>query len=440
MAAADGASQAGGGATIGAAEFAALMAPLGPFGPAPRLAAGVSGGPHSLALALLADAWARAQGGRLLALIADHGLRPDSATEADRVAARLRARGIEARILRLGLSPGSALHDRARAARLTALLAACGEAGTPWLLLGHHRDDQAETLLVRALAGSGPDGLAAMPVLRAAPEALILRPLLGLPPARLEAVVAAAGLAPERDASNADPRFLRARLRAALGADPAGHAALAEAAAAFGRRRAMRESAIARRLATGAALLPLGHARIDPARLRTDAVGLAGFALLLRLIGGGAYPPEPAAAAALLARGRGTLAGCWLRPGGRGTLLLLREPGAVAAPLAAVRGAHWDGRFRLTGPGAAGYMLGALGTAALPGGPRLPEALRRGLPAVRDAEGALAVVPGLDYPSPSACAPFSLAFTPAGGAALGWAGGEGEATGHPFKPGRSVPI
>jgi tRNA(Ile)-lysidine synthase len=439
MAAADRASQAEGGA-IDAAEFAALMAPLGPFGPAPHIAAGVSGGPHSLALALLADAWARAQGGRLLALIADHGLRPDSGAEADRVAARLQARGIEARILRLGLSTGSGLHERARAARLAALLAACGEAGTPWLLLGHHRDDQAETLLARALAGSGPDGLAAMPVLRAAPEALILRPLLGQPPARLEAVAVAAGLTPERDASNADPRFLRARLRRALGEDPVGHAALAEAAAAFGRRRVVREGVIATRLAAGAALSPLGHARIDPAALGADAVGLVGFALLLRLVGGGAYPPEPAAAAALLARGRGTLAGCWLRPGARGALLLLREPGAVAPPLAAARGAHWDGRFRLTGPGAAGYRLGALGAAALPNGPRLPDALRRGLPAIRDAEGALAAVPGLDYPSRSACAPFSLAFTPAGGAALGWAGGEGEATGHPFKPGRSVPI
>ncbi|MBR0643525.1 hypothetical protein GXW73_11810, partial [Roseomonas hellenica] len=139
--------------------------------------------------------------------------------------------------------------------------------------------------------------------------------------------------------------------------------------------------------------------------------------------------------------GRGTLAGCWLRPGARGALLLLREPDAVAPPLAATSGAHWDGRFRLIGPGAAGgYMLGGLGTEAPPGVQRLPAALRRGLPAIRDAEGALAAVPGLDYPSRSACAPFTLAFTPAGGVALGWAGGEGEATGHPFKPGRSVPI
>ena len=62
------------------------MGPLGPFDPAPRLAAGVSGGPHSLALAWLAAEWARARGGMLLALIVDHGLRAESRAEADAVA------------------------------------------------------------------------------------------------------------------------------------------------------------------------------------------------------------------------------------------------------------------------------------------------------------------------------------------------------------------
>jgi tRNA(Ile)-lysidine synthase len=424
---------------VGASEFDALMAPLGPFGPAPPLAAGVSGGPHSLALALLADAWARARGGSLLALIADHGLRADSGAEAARVAAGLTSRGIAARILDLRLPAGPALQDRARAARLAALLAACGAEGRPWLLLGHHRDDQAETLLARAFSGSGPDGLAAMPPVRAAPEALILRPLLGQAPSRLEATVAAAGLVPERDPSNADPRFLRARLRAALGDGAAGHEALAAAAAAFASRRAARERAIAARLAAGARLSSLGHARIDPRAFGQDATGIAAFALLLRLVGGAPYAPDEAAAAALLGRGQGTLAGCWLRPAPQGGLWLLREPGAVAAPVAALHGTLWDGRFRLTGPGAAGHSLGALGAAPLPGGPRLPAALRRGLPAIRDAEGALAAVPGLDYPSPFAVLPFTLAFAPAGGAALGW-GGRGGSVGSPFKPGQPIPI
>src|SRR6266536_2158308 len=93
-------------------EFGAAMAALGPFEPAPRLAAGVSGGPDSMALALLADTWARERGGSLIALIVDHGLREASAAEATGTAARLRERGIAARVLTIGgLARGSALAE-----------------------------------------------------------------------------------------------------------------------------------------------------------------------------------------------------------------------------------------------------------------------------------------------------------------------------------------
>ncbi len=185
------------------------MAPLGPFGPAPRLAAGVSGGPHSLALALLAERWARRRGGDVLALVVDHGLRSGSAAEAAHVRGQLAGRGIAARVLALGLPAGPSMQERARAARLAALCTAAAAAGRPWLMLGHHRGDQAETMLFRALRGSGPAGLAAMAPARDAGAALLLRPLLGVAPAALEAVLAEAGLAPVRDPSNLDPRFAR---------------------------------------------------------------------------------------------------------------------------------------------------------------------------------------------------------------------------------------
>ena len=97
------------------------MGRLGPFGAKPRIAAGVSGGPHSLALALLADRWARARGGSLLALVADHGLRAESGAEARHVAGTLAGQGIPARILALRLPNGPRLQERARTARLAAL-------------------------------------------------------------------------------------------------------------------------------------------------------------------------------------------------------------------------------------------------------------------------------------------------------------------------------
>jgi tRNA(Ile)-lysidine synthase len=70
---------------------------LGPFEPRPRLAAAVSGGADSMALALLADGWAKAKGGTVLALTVDHRLRPEAAAEAATARFRLAARGIASR-------------------------------------------------------------------------------------------------------------------------------------------------------------------------------------------------------------------------------------------------------------------------------------------------------------------------------------------------------
>lgn len=404
--------------TVSEDDFAALMAPLGPFGPAPRLAVAVSGGPHSLALALLADAWARRRGGDVLALVADHGLRPESAAEARHVRGLLAGRGIASRILSLGLRPGPSMQERARGARLAALSGAAAAAGRPWLLLGHHRGDQAETLLFRALRGSGPAGLAAMAPVRDAGAAMLLRPLLPVPPAALEAVLAEAGLTPVRDPSNLDPRFARIRLRQAL-ADPGGTgpgiAALGAAAAAFATRRGRAAATLATRLARAAEIRPEGFARLDPAALGRDAVAVEALAWLVGLVGGAGFAPSRSRAAALLAAASGTLAGAWLRPAAGGTWLLARDPGAVAGPVEAVPGAAWDGRFRLLGPGRPGWSIGAAGdaAAALRGASVLPAAVLRAMPAIRDRNGVLVAVPAMDYPSSSACVPFAMAFAPA---------------------------
>ena len=408
---------------LGPAEFHALMAPLGPFGAAPRVAAGVSGGAHSMALALLASDWAHRRGGDLLALIVDHGLRPGSGTEADGVLDALSRHGIGGRVLRLGLPPGPGMQERAREGRLAAMLEACADAGRPWLLLGHHRGDQAETVLFRALRGSGPRGLAAMAPVRAEAAASLLRPLLGVAPARLEAVVAAAGIRPVRDPTNADSRFARAALRRSLD-DPGGTgpavAALAAAAAAFGRRRAVADSAAARRLAAVARLHPEGHAEVDPLALGNDKVADVALAALLRAVGGADWPPALGAVRRLRQRGSGTLAGAWLRPSGAGWRVL-REPGAVGPPVPARPGALWDNRFRLVGPGAPGCDICALGVppAKLGRAARgVPATILATFPAVRR-DGALVAVPALLYPTLDSCARFELVFAPAGGPIAG---------------------
>ncbi|HYF07892.1 MAG TPA: ATP-binding protein, partial [Acetobacteraceae bacterium] len=231
-------------------------------------------------------------------------------------------------ILRPSPPPPSRLQERAREARLAALLSACAESGRPWLLLGHHRGDQAETLLFRALRGSGAAGLAAMAPARAAPAALILRPLLGIPATRLEATCTAHGLAPVRDPSNHDGRFARIRLRRAL--QPLGEPAeeaLAAVSRAFARRRAGFEQAMAVRLAAAVEFHPSGIVRIGPAALGTDELAVAALGRLLRLVGDARHAPPAAAVRRLLARGQGTLGGAWLRPAARGTWLLRPDPG-----------------------------------------------------------------------------------------------------------------
>ena len=162
--------------------------------PGTPLACAVSGGPDSLALLVLATA----AGCGVTAHHVDHGLRPGSAAEAGVVAdaaARLGARFVAHRVT---VAPGPNLEARARAARRAAL-----PAGTA---TGHTADDQAETIVLNLLRGSGLDGLAGI---RPGPT----KPLLGLRRAETAAVCAAAGLEPVHDPSNADPAHRRNRVR-----------------------------------------------------------------------------------------------------------------------------------------------------------------------------------------------------------------------------------
>ena len=81
------------------------------------------------------------------------------------------------------------------------------------VLLGHTRDDQAETVLLALARGAGPRGLAGMPVRRDRDRVPLLRPLLEIDRAQTRAACAAAGLVPWEDPQNADPDFTRVRLR-----------------------------------------------------------------------------------------------------------------------------------------------------------------------------------------------------------------------------------
>jgi len=408
-------------------EFATLMVPLGPFGAAPRMSVAVSGGPDSLALAVLAAEWTGQVGGAVTALILDHGLRREAAREAETASRQLAWLGIPARILRLhGLAGGAGMPARARQLRHARLEAAAAEIGAGWLLLGHQCADQAETLLARALSHSGPAGLAGMAARRESSRVAILRPLLGIPPGRLIATLVARGIGWARDPSNADPAFLRARLRC-LRADRAGEgvgtAALGQAALAGGRARAVAEAEQCGILGRRVSLYETGHALLTRGPIAPGAL-----AALLRTIAGGGFALSEARLAAFASCPRpATLGGARLLPAGRlgPGLLVVREAQAMSAPVPAIPGLCWDGRFRLSAAARPprGAKLGALGTASarLRERSRLPAAVLATLPALWVGDE-LVAVPHLGYPSIQSCAHLPVWFCPnepAGGAPFG---------------------
>lgn len=179
----------------------------------------VSGGPDSLGLLLLAH---EAIPGAFEVATVDHGLRAESVLEAEAVAATCAALGIACTILRPRVASTGNLQANARLARYTALGEWATDRGLAAILTAHHADDQAETLLMRLARGAGLRGLAGMRAVAAVPGhpgLPLIRPLLGWRKAELEAVVAQAGLIPARDSSNANLRFERVRVRAALASE-----------------------------------------------------------------------------------------------------------------------------------------------------------------------------------------------------------------------------
>ena len=169
---------------------------------------GCSGGADSLALALGASWAARRAGTRAEVLVIDHGLQSGSADVADGVVARLAAAGVPARAQRVEVRPGA---DGVEAAARDERLAALAEPGLP-VLLGHTLDDQAETVLLGLLRGSGARSLAGMAAVRGP----FHRPLLGLRRSDTEAACRAWGVDWWADPMNEDPAFARVRARRAL--------------------------------------------------------------------------------------------------------------------------------------------------------------------------------------------------------------------------------
>lgn len=418
------------------AELSAALAAIGGFERRPRLAVAVSGGPDSMALALLAAVWARERGGAAHALTVDHRLRAESAAEARTVAGWLSARGIAHKtLIWADAKPRGGIQAAAREARYRLLSEWCRDNGVPHLLTAHHREDQIETYLIRRRAGSGADGLAGMSAVRELPGCRLVRPLLGVPRARLRAFLAEAGQPSLSDPSNLDPVFERARLRA--DATAGGDAGLDRVYAdlrACGRRRIARDREFSDLFGRAVALHPAGFAAVDRLALAAEPDSVEFLLGRVALcIGGGGFPPRreriERLRVGLIARpGRArTLGGCRFVPW-RDRVLVLRELAAAGAPVRVEPGRPiaWDGRFALgSSPDLpADAVFGCLGQSGFhiavaadrAGG--LPRLVRPVLPAFWDAEGLIAV-PHLGYRRRGMTAAPRPIFSPRNGLSRG---------------------
>lgn len=182
-----------------------------------RLVCGVSGGADSVAL-LHALLRVRAEAGfTLYAAHVQHNLRGEASREDERfVRALCETNGIACLVEALWLdadmdAPG--IEALARKARYEAFARIMRETQAHALLLAHHQDDQAETVLMRLLRGSGTTGLCGMRERTPFGDGWLLRPFLALPRARILEALAAEGLPHREDESNALPVTLRNALR-----------------------------------------------------------------------------------------------------------------------------------------------------------------------------------------------------------------------------------
>lgn len=328
------------------------MAALAPFERQPHLAVAVSGGPDSMALAVLAKNWVGRRDGSLTALVVDHGLRADSSAEASGVQRRLKGLGIPAEILVWsGDKPTTGIQVAARAKRYALLENWCARYGVLHLLTGHHLDDQAETIAMRAARRSGIDGLAGMSAIVERSQCRLLRPLLGQSRDELRAYLHDLGISWIDDPSNSDTRFERARLRRA----PPHNFVQANEIAWAGNRRLDHEHSVLQALAGSMTLHPFGFCTLEMPNLESVPAQIRAGALsrIVGWIGGQPYRPGPSAATHLcdqigrLAPGRAaTLGGC-LVTRGKHSLVVTREPGRLpeVKSMTLGSGVLWDQRF-----------------------------------------------------------------------------------------------
>ena len=334
---------------------AAVSASLPPLAPGTALGLAVSGGPDSLALAhLTAAAFPEL---RLRVAVVDHGLRPESAAEAIAVRQRLTAFLPDVDILtwKPPFAVTAGRLEKARLARFALLTDWARAQGILRVWLGHHADDQAETIALRQARGTGAVVARGIARRRVDPDVIFERPLLDWPKQGLVDYWGAGALV--LDPTNSDPRTGRGRLRQQETALRTESRPSTQSLAPSGR-------ASARGIVTD----PMGYAWCQ-----TEALDVATLSAVTAWVRGGFYAPSAERVAAacqrLQAEPRVSLHGCVIERRREGWSLITREAraGRSLRPQQDVDG-RWrlDDRWALAGPEGDWTLAGQAGLAIDP--------------------------------------------------------------------------
>lgn len=318
------------------------------------LGVAVSGGGDSVALLHMLAA----RGKGLRAVTVDHGLRAESASEAAQVASFCKKLGVQHTVLKWeGWNKSGNVQDEARKARLGMITAWAAQENVTHVALGHTKDDQAETVLLRLARGSGVDGLSGMAAQRVDERLTWVRPLLHARREDLRAYLVARNILWVDDPSNDDLKYDRVKARQALAhLDGLGitiDGLVATADRMQDARKALEDATLA--LAESCVeVSDAGEVRIDTAIFNTapDELRFRLFSATLKWISGSTYRPRFDSLRGVLARidtdNGQTLLGCIIRSIS-GNIVVRREPARVNAPCSI--DAIWDYRWVVTQTG-----------------------------------------------------------------------------------------
>ncbi|MBY0354257.1 MAG: tRNA lysidine(34) synthetase TilS [Rickettsiales bacterium] len=356
--------------------FANAMLGCAPFESCPHLAIAVSGGVDSRALALLTKQWADKHHARVTALVVDHQLQVESTSHAKATIEWLNRHAIDAVMLPVHVALNGNRQQSARDARYHAMTDWCRRHGVLHLLLGHHFNDQMETVLMRWLRGSGIDGLCAMQPIAYRHDVRLLRPLLDVPKATILHWMDAHAQVWIEDASNATPRYHRNRLRAVtpiLEAEGMSPKRLRESLLLWRQTRDFLHGQAHEFLASHVVISEAGFARLalEAWRILPKEMGDRCLLAILRTVRGNKDAPRYEEVMRLAMRLRqpdfqgATLHGCQLMVHEKQkTLFIVREKEPASLQLETGTQTRWDDRFIVTAQ-APSLWLRALGADGL---------------------------------------------------------------------------